>query len=158
MAAFGSDYMSNPITQLKWMKSYVGDRYGGINGAYKFWRSHNWYENGGIINQDSIIRVAERNMPEMVIPLAAEKKSRAKQLLNEANERINGKTDDESLMKQLIELMKRWQEKQGGQGDTYEININVNADTTPATLRKIQQAVEDAITRKQSAKARAFGG
>lgn len=158
MAAFGSDYMSNPITQLKWMKSYVGDRYGGIDGAYKFWRSHNWYENGGIINQDSIIRVAERNMPEMVIPLAAEKKSRAKQLLNEANERINGKTDDESLMKQLIELVKRWQEKQGNQGDTYEININVNADTTPATLRKIQQAVEDAITRKQSAKARAFGG
>lgn len=47
MAAFGSDYMSNPITQLKWMQSYVNERYGGINGAYDFWRSHNWYANGG---------------------------------------------------------------------------------------------------------------
>lgn len=90
MASFGSDYMTNPITQLKWMKSYVNGRYGGINGAYKWWKSHNWYENGGIINQDSIIRVAEENKPEMVIPLASEKKSRANQLLTEANQRING--------------------------------------------------------------------
>lgn len=90
MASFGSDYMTNPITQLKWMKSYVNGRYGGINGAYKWWKSHNWYANGGIINQDSIIRVAEENKPEMVIPLASEKKSRANQLLTEANQRING--------------------------------------------------------------------
>ena len=33
-------------------------------------------------------------MPEMVIPLAAEKKSRANQLLTEANERINGRNND----------------------------------------------------------------
>ena len=50
MAAFGSDYMTNPITQLKWMKSYVNDRYGGIDHAYNFWRSHHWYANGGRTN------------------------------------------------------------------------------------------------------------
>jgi tape measure domain-containing protein len=50
MASFGSDYMSNPITQLKWMKSYVNDRYGGIDHAYNFWRSHHWYANGGRTN------------------------------------------------------------------------------------------------------------
>ena len=158
MASFGSDYMTNPITQLKWMKSYVNGRYGGINGAYRWWKSHNWYANGGLITNDSVIRVAEQNKPEMVIPLAAEKKSRANQLLTEANERINGKSTDDSLVKQLIELMKQWKNSQDNQGDTYEININVNADTTPATLKKIQQAVEDAITRKQSAKTRVFGG
>lgn len=116
------------------------------------------YENGGLINSHGMYEIAERNMPEMVIPLAAEKKSRANQLLTEANERINGKSTDDSLVKQLIELMKQWQSKQDNQGDTYEINININADTTPATLKKIQQAVEDAITRKQSAKTRVFGG
>lgn len=158
MASFGSDYMTNPITQLKWMKSYVNGRYGGINGAYRWWKSHNWYANGGLITNDSVIRVAEQNKPEMIIPLAAEKKSRANQLLTEANERINGKSTDDSLVKQLIELMKQWKSSQDNQGDTYEININVNADTTPATLKKIQQAVEDAITRKQSAKTRVFGG
>ena len=158
MASFGSDYMTNPITQLKWMKSYVNGRYGGINGAYRWWKSHNWYANGGLITNDSVIRVAEQNKPEMIIPLAAEKKSRANQLLTEANERINGKSNDESLIKQLIELMKQWQGQKGNQGDTYDIHINVNADTTPATLKKIQQAVEDSITRKQSAKTRVFGG
>ena len=54
MAPFGSDYMTNPITQLKWMKSYVNERYGGIGGAYDFWRSHNWYGNGGRATQPSI--------------------------------------------------------------------------------------------------------
>ena len=116
------------------------------------------YENGGLISNHGMYEIAERNMPEMVIPLAAEKKSRANQLLTEANERINGKSTDDNLVKQLIELMKQWKSSQDNQGDTYEININVNADTTPATLKKIQQAVEDAITRKQSAKTRVFGG
>lgn len=42
MASFGSDYETNPITQLKWMASYV-NRYGGWQGAYNFWQSHHWY-------------------------------------------------------------------------------------------------------------------
>ena len=50
MASFGSDYMTNPITQLKWMKSYVNGRYGGINNAYAFWKKHHWYANGGRTN------------------------------------------------------------------------------------------------------------
>lgn len=50
MASFGSDYMTNPITQLKWMKSYVNGRYGGIKNAYAFWKNHHWYANGGRTN------------------------------------------------------------------------------------------------------------
>ena len=50
MAPFGSDYMTNPITQLKWMKSYVNGRYGGIKNAYAFWKNHHWYANGGRTN------------------------------------------------------------------------------------------------------------
>lgn len=55
MAKFGGDYMTNPITQLKWMKSYVNERYGGIDGAYDFWKSHNWYANGGKTNGIGIV-------------------------------------------------------------------------------------------------------
>lgn len=55
MAKYGSDYMSNPITQLKWMKSYVNERYGGIDGAYDWWKSHNWYANGGKTNGIGIV-------------------------------------------------------------------------------------------------------
>ncbi|WP_258088369.1 tape measure protein [Weissella fangxianensis] len=135
--------------------NYARKRYGD---SLSFLGNGHGYENGGLISNHGMYEIAERNMPEMVIPLAAEKKSRANQLLTEANERINGKSTDDSLVKQLIELMKQWKSSQDNQGDTYEININVNADTTLATLKKIQQAVEDAITRKQSAKTRVFGG
>ena len=135
--------------------NYARKRYGN---NLSFLGNGHGYENGGMISNHGMYEIAERNMPEMVIPLAAEKKSRANQLLTEANERINGKATDDNLVKQLIELMKQWKSSQDNQGDTYEININVNADTTPATLKKIQQAVEDAITRKQSAKTRVFGG
>lgn len=42
MSKAGSDYATNPVTQLKWMTSYVS-RYGGWKGAYDFWQAHHWY-------------------------------------------------------------------------------------------------------------------
>jgi hypothetical protein len=33
---------SNPVVALNWMNGYVG-RYGGWEGAYKFWLAHKWY-------------------------------------------------------------------------------------------------------------------
>lgn len=43
MAPFGSDYLTNPVTQLKWANSYAAARYGSWEGAYIFWKSHrNW--------------------------------------------------------------------------------------------------------------------
>lgn len=47
MASAGSDWRTNPITQLKWMKSYVNGRYGSIGRALAFRRSVGWYANGG---------------------------------------------------------------------------------------------------------------
>jgi hypothetical protein len=43
MAAFGSDWQTNPATQLAWGLSYIRDRYGSPCGAWGFWQSHNWY-------------------------------------------------------------------------------------------------------------------
>jgi uncharacterized protein YabE (DUF348 family) len=43
MAPFGSDYLTNPVTQLKWAQSYAVSRYGSWEGAYIFWKAHkNW--------------------------------------------------------------------------------------------------------------------
>lgn len=47
MASAGSDWRTNPITQLKWMKSYVNGRYGSIGRTLAFRRSVGWYANGG---------------------------------------------------------------------------------------------------------------
>lgn len=82
MAAAGRDWRTNPITQLKWMKSYVS-RYGGGPGAAAFWRSHHWYADGGKVDREQLIHVAEHNSPEMIIPLTASKRGRAYQLLSE---------------------------------------------------------------------------
>lgn len=43
MASAGSDWLTNPITQLKWATGYAVGRYGSWEGAYRHWvASHNW--------------------------------------------------------------------------------------------------------------------
>jgi uncharacterized protein YabE (DUF348 family) len=43
MASAGSDWRTNPVTQLKWATSYAVGRYGSWQGAYQHWlSSHNW--------------------------------------------------------------------------------------------------------------------
>lgn len=43
MAPYGSDFMTNPITQLKWANSYAISRYGSWSGAHSFWVSKHWW-------------------------------------------------------------------------------------------------------------------
>lgn len=43
MAAMGSDWATNPVTQIKWMIGYVNGRYGGWSQALEYWYSHGWY-------------------------------------------------------------------------------------------------------------------
>lgn len=43
MAPFGADYLTNPVTQLKWANSYAKSRYGSWANAYAHWLSrHSW--------------------------------------------------------------------------------------------------------------------
>jgi hypothetical protein len=43
MASAGADWRTNPATQLRWMKSYVDSRYGGVCGAWNHSQRNNWY-------------------------------------------------------------------------------------------------------------------
>lgn len=43
MATAGSDYLTNPITQLRWCDGYAKGRYGGWWNAYNFWVSNHWW-------------------------------------------------------------------------------------------------------------------
>lgn len=43
MASAGEDWLTNPVTQLKWCNSYAHSRYGGWKQAYEFWTSHHWW-------------------------------------------------------------------------------------------------------------------
>ncbi len=43
MAAYGSDYLTNPVTQLKWANAYALGRFGSWASAYNHWLSaHSW--------------------------------------------------------------------------------------------------------------------
>lgn len=43
MATAGGDYLTNPVTQLRWCNSYAQARYGSWAGAYQFWISRHWW-------------------------------------------------------------------------------------------------------------------
>lgn len=43
MASYGSDWRTNPITQLKWCNGYAVGHYGGWAGAYSYWRAHHYW-------------------------------------------------------------------------------------------------------------------
>lgn len=43
MASHGSDWETNPYTQLAWMYDYMVARYGSISGAWSFWQANRWY-------------------------------------------------------------------------------------------------------------------
>jgi hypothetical protein len=43
MASAGSDWATNPITQLKWCNKYALERYGSWANAVAFWKSHKWW-------------------------------------------------------------------------------------------------------------------
>ncbi|WP_328298415.1 transglycosylase SLT domain-containing protein [Streptomyces sp. NBC_00435] len=43
MASAGSDWKTNPATQIKWGLDYMNSRYGSPVGAWSFWQTHHWY-------------------------------------------------------------------------------------------------------------------
>ena len=66
MASAGSDWRTNPITQLKWMKGYVKSAYGGIRGAYRFWLANHAYGNGGITSGPELAVVGEDGIERII--------------------------------------------------------------------------------------------
>ncbi len=43
MAKYGSDWRTNPRTQIKWGLHYIKSVYGSPCGAWSHWTSHHWY-------------------------------------------------------------------------------------------------------------------
>lgn len=105
----GHDDIWNGYDNMLAGLNYAKHRYGS---GLSFLGNGHGYENGGIINTNQLIEVAEHNKPEMVLPLT--NKSRANQLITQANQIVNGNnstqvasTNSESNKKldKLISLM-----------------------------------------------------
>ncbi|WP_328780656.1 lytic transglycosylase domain-containing protein [Streptomyces canus] len=43
MSSVGSDWQSNPATQIKWGLNYMDSRYGSPCEAWSFWQANHWY-------------------------------------------------------------------------------------------------------------------
>nr|WP_175408681.1 transglycosylase SLT domain-containing protein [Streptomyces sp. TRM64462] len=43
MASAGSDWKTNPATQIEWGLDYMNDRYGSPCEAWSFWQANHWY-------------------------------------------------------------------------------------------------------------------
>ncbi len=43
MRSAGTDWATNPWTQLRWMIGYAVGRYGSECAAWAFWQAHSWY-------------------------------------------------------------------------------------------------------------------
>ncbi|MFD7403782.1 transglycosylase SLT domain-containing protein [Streptomyces sp. NPDC059866] len=43
MSSVGSDWQTNPATQIKWGLNYMNERYGSPCDAWAFWQANNWY-------------------------------------------------------------------------------------------------------------------
>jgi TP901 family phage tail tape measure protein len=67
MASAGSDWKTNPATQIKWGLSYIASRYGNPLNAYSAWlsRSPHWYAKGTGGAAPGLAWVGERG-PELV--------------------------------------------------------------------------------------------
>lgn len=72
---------------------YMKAKYGSGPSAFARVSGPEGYENGGIINTNQLIEVAEHNKPEMVLPLT--NKSRANQLIAQASQVVNGNNDSQ---------------------------------------------------------------
>ncbi|VDG24238.1 tape measure protein [Lactiplantibacillus mudanjiangensis] len=83
MARSGSDWKTNPITQLKWMKWYVNDgNYHSIRQAYNHEKSIGWYANGGISRFAKLAHISEGNKTESIVPWDITKRARAYQVMD----------------------------------------------------------------------------
>lgn len=68
MASAGSDWRTNPLTQIKWGAEYIASRYGNPANAYAQWlsRSPHWYDSGGIAKGVGMM-LKNTNQPERVL-------------------------------------------------------------------------------------------
>lgn len=68
MASAGSDWMTNPATQIDWGLEYIKNRYGSPSGAWAHSQRTGWYGDGAVFNSPRQIGVGDRG-PEAVLPL-----------------------------------------------------------------------------------------
>ena len=69
MGGAGSDWRTNPLTQIKWGLGYIVQRYGSPAAAWAHELSAGWYDNGGVLAPGQLAKNFSR-VPEVVLTKA----------------------------------------------------------------------------------------
>lgn len=67
MAAAGSDWMTNPATQIRWGLGYIKATYGDPDGAAAHEVSHGWYDAGGLLPPGLTLAANTSGQNELVL-------------------------------------------------------------------------------------------
>jgi hypothetical protein len=67
MASAGSDWRTNPATQIKWGLGYIDNRYHDPNAAWAHSVAHNWYDKGGVVPPGQSVVQNDTGLPEALL-------------------------------------------------------------------------------------------
>lgn len=143
MASAGSDWRTNPITQLKWMKGYVKGRYGNAAGALAFRKVHGWYANGGWADQPSVFGEVP-GQPEVAIN---PKRPTADNLINQTIQ-ARADADKSSPSANFLKSVKTPKVSKSKAKIEPQITININGDISDdKILKKTQDMIDRSMTK-----------
>lgn len=123
LAKAGSDWRSNPITQLRAMKMYIKSRYGTAGKALAFRRRAGWYANGGWAGKASIFGEVAGE-PEVAIN---PKRNTADNLIGQTID-ARAKVDKNSPSANFLKSVKSLKTKPSKAKIEPHITINFNGD------------------------------
>lgn len=113
MASAGSDWQTNPATQIRWGLGYIKSRYGSPDAAWSHSQQTNWYRQGGVLNakRPALIGVGDRPGGETVTvqPNQGSRKFGGRQAAVghtfNTNITVGHMSGDENSLGQLVEMI-----------------------------------------------------
>ncbi|MCI2020014.1 MAG: phage tail tape measure protein [Lentilactobacillus buchneri] len=138
LAKAGSDWRSNPITQLRAMKMYIKSRYGTAGKALAFRHRAGWYANGGWAGKASIFGEVAGE-PEVAIN---PKRNTADNLIGQTID-ARAKVDKNSPSANFLKSVKSLKTKPSKAKIEPHITINFNGDISDEkTMNKAADKME----------------
>jgi TP901 family phage tail tape measure protein len=148
MRSAGSDWRTNPITQLRWMKSYIKDRYGSAQNAWRIRQTRGWYANGGW-SKDKQLNIFGEVAGQREVAINPKRKS-ADNLIDQTIE-ARATADKSSPSADYLNSIKALKVKQSRPKIEPKITLNFNGDisdekTMNKAVDKFKRGLTDVLT------------
>lgn len=148
MRSAGSDWRTNPITQLRWMKSYIKDRYGSAQNAWRIRQTRGWYANGGW-SKDKQLNIFGEVAGQREVAINPKRKS-ADNLIDQTIE-ARATADKSSPSADYLNSIKALKVKQSRPKIEPKITLNFNGDisdekTMNKAVDKFKRGLTDVFT------------